>query len=83
MTEKQFAQATEISKEIDNLKQHKADLEKARFYESKGSGLTFRFNDHHPEVRLNREFVSSMFASTYDKLIDEKIESLKIEFDNL
>ncbi len=83
MTEEQYKRSCVIKKEIDLLEQHKADLKKARFDESTGCGLTYRFNDHHPEVRLLGAYIDRDFSKIYTEMIDNKIQTLKDDFFHL
>lgn len=82
MKEENYKRACEIKQELSVLKSHKADLEKARFSETRG-GLTFWFNDHHPEVRLMPEIVPPDFKGVYSGLLDAAIQDLEKEFENL
>jgi len=82
MKEENYQRACDIKKEIEDLKMNLSQLEKARFTETNG-GLTFRFNDHHIEVRLKNKHIPANFNLDYVKSINDEIEELKSEFEKL
>lgn len=82
MKEENYNRACEIKKRLSLLEQHKIDLENARFSETH-AGLSFRFNDHHSEVRLMGDITPPDFHSVYLGLLDAEIQRLGYEFDNL
>lgn len=82
MKDENYNRACEIKKEIESLKEHLKQLEKARFTET-NNGLTFRFNDHHIEVRLTGKYIPDNFNLNYVKSVELAIEKLESEFDKL
>lgn len=82
MKDENYNRACEIKKEIESLKEHLKQLEKARFTET-NNGLTFRFNDHHIEVRLIWKYIPDNFNLNYVKSVEFAIEKLESEFDKL
>lgn len=82
MEEENYKRACEIKQELSILRLHKKNLAKARFSETHG-GLTFRFNDHHPEVELIPKIIPDDFHGVYLGLLDTQIQRLEKEFENL
>ena len=82
MKEENYQRACNIKKEIEDFESHLTQLEEARFTETNG-GLTFRFNDHHIEVRLKNKHIPANFNLDYVKSINNEIEKLKSEFEKL
>ncbi|MGE4308979.1 hypothetical protein [Bacteroides sp.] len=82
MKEENYNRACEIKKEIEYLKEHLKQLEKARFTET-NNGLTFRFNDNHIEVWLTGKYIPNNFNLNYVKSVEFAIEKLESEFDKL
>ena len=82
MKEENYNKACEIKKEIESLKEHLKQLEKARFTET-NNGLKFRFNDHHIEVWLTGKYIPDNFNLNYVKSVEIAIAKLEYEFDKL
>lgn len=83
MTNENYKRACDIQKEIDLLNGHLSDLDKARFRESTGCGFTYRFNDHHSEVKLYGTFVQASFPFDYEQRVRDKISELQKKFETL
>lgn len=81
MDKNKFLKAIELNKEIEEYKEHKAELEKSQI--KNGGGLKFTYNSHYSEVPLKKELFGSDFFKKYMQALDDKIESMEKEFDEL
>lgn len=81
MDKDKFIKATAINKKIERYTEHKAELEKSCI--QYGSSLIFRYNSHKNDVELKDELYGEDFFKNYMAALDNKIETLKKEFDEL
>lgn len=81
MEKDKFIKATELTKEIEELKQHKEALEKANI--KFGGGLKFTYNSRYSEIPLKEELFGLEFFEKYMQALDNKIETLQKEFNEL
>lgn len=81
MEKDKFIKAIELNKEIEEYKEHKAELEKSQT--KYGGGLKFIYNSHYGEVPLKKELFGSDFFKKYMQALDNKIETLEKEFNEL
>lgn len=70
-----------LLKEIERYTEHKAVLEKSCI--QYGGGLIFRYNSHKNDVELKEEIFGADFFKNYMAALDNKIETLKKEFEEL
>lgn len=80
MEKDKFIKAIELNKEIEEYKEHKAELEKSQI--KYGGGLKFIYNSHYGEVPLKKA-VRIDFFKKYMQALDNKIETLEKEFNEL
>lgn len=81
MDKDKFIKATAINKKIERYTEHKAELEKSCI--QYGGSLIFRYNSHINDVELKDELYGEDFFKNYMAALDNKIETLKKEFDEL
>lgn len=81
MDKDKFIKATAINKKIERYTEHKAELEKSNI--QYGGSLIFRYNSHKNDVELKDELYGEDFFKNYMTALDNKIETLKKEFDEL
>lgn len=81
MDKNKFIQATEINKKIEQYTEHKARLEKSNI--QYGGELISRYNSHINDVELKEELYGEDFFKNYMAALDNKIETLKREFEEL
>ena len=81
MDKEKFVKATELNREIERYTEHKAVLEKSCI--QYGGGLIVRYNSHKNDVELKEEIFGADFFKNYMAALDNKIETLKIEFEEL
>jgi hypothetical protein len=81
MDKEKFVKATELNREIERYKEHKVVLEKSNI--QYGGGLIFRYNSHKNDVELKEELFGADFFKNYMTALDNKIETLKKEFEEL
>lgn len=81
MDKEKFVKATELNREIERYTEHKAVLEKSNI--QYGGSLIFRYNSHKNDVELKEELYGEDFCKNYMAALDNKIETLKKEFDEL
>lgn len=81
MDKEKFVKATELNREIERYTEHKAVLEKSNI--QYGGSLIFRYNSHKNDVELKDELYGEDFFKNYMAALDNKIETLKKEFEEL
>lgn len=81
MDKDKFVKAIELNKEIEEFETHKKALESSNI--QYGGGLIFTYNSMHNDVPLKQEIFGEDFFKNYMTALDNKIETLKKEFDEL
>lgn len=81
MDKDKFIKAIKLNKEIEEFESHKKALESSNI--QYGGGLIFTYNSMHNDVPLNEEIFGEDFFKNYMAALDNKIETLKKEFDEL
>jgi diaminopimelate decarboxylase len=81
MDKEKFNRAIELNKKIEEFKSHKKALESSNI--QYGGGLIFTYNSMHNDVPLKTEIFGEDFFKNYMAALDNKIETLKKEFDEL
>lgn len=81
MDKDKFVKAIELNKEIEEFETHKKALENSNI--QYGGGLIFTYNSMHNDVPLKKEIFGEDFFKNYMAALDNKIETLKKEFDEL
>lgn len=81
MDKDKFIKSTAINKKIERYTEHKAELEKSNI--QYGGSLIFRYNSHKNDVELKDELYGEDFFKNYMTALDNKIETLKKEFEEL
>lgn len=81
MDKEKFNRALELNKEIEMFKTHKKELESSNI--QYGGGLIFTYNSMHKDVPLKKEIFGEDFFKNYMAALDNKIETLKKEFEEL
>lgn len=81
MDKEKFVKAIELNKEIEEFETHKKALESSNI--QYGGGLIFTYNSMHNYVPLKEEIFGEDFFQNYMKALDNKIETLKKEFEEL
>lgn len=81
MDKDKFLRAIELTKVIEELESHKKALESSNI--QLGGGLIFTYNSMHNDVPLKNEIFGRDFFKNYMAALDNKIETLKKEFEEL
>lgn len=81
MDKEKFVKAIELNKEIEEFETHKKALESSNI--QYGGGLIFTYNSMHNDVPLKKELFGKDFFKNYMAALDNKIETLKKEFEEL
>lgn len=81
MDKDKFIKAIKLNKEIEEFESHKKALESSNI--QYGGGLIFTYNSMHNDVPLKTEIFGGDFFKNYMAALDNKIETLKKEFDEL
>lgn len=81
MDKDKFVKAIELNKEIEEFETHKKALESSNI--QNGGGLIFTYNSMHNDVPLKKEIFGKDFFKNYMAALDNKIETLKKEFEEL
>lgn len=81
MDKDKFIKAIKLNKEIEEFESHKKALESSNI--QYGGGLIFTYNSMHNDVSLKTEIFGEDFFKNYMAALDNKIETLKKEFDEL
>lgn len=81
MDKDKFVKAIELNNEIEEFETHKKALESSNI--QYGGGLIFTYNSMHNDVPLKEEIFGADFFKNYMAALDNKIETLKKEFDEL
>lgn len=81
MDKDKFVKAIELNNEIEEFETHKKALESSNI--QYGGGLIFTYNSMHNDVPLKKKIFGADFFKNYMAALDNKIETLKKEFEEL
>ena len=81
MDKEKFNRALELNKEIEMFKSHKKELENSNI--KYGGRLMFTYNSANNYVPLKEELFGEDFFQNYMSALDNKIETLKKEFEEI